>query len=169
MTRKSSARVKAIKVDKPETATPELPPIDETFNNAKQAMVNTIDVALLLSKNAKNYGNVRKFVIEFWGREFTESKLPAERMAYLDKMWELSVETYEKVAEIIKGWEMEEFLKEEMKDYFEDIIPAPPFLTEQELFEALLIQDIVEPWGGRMSQLHYQMLDEQKARQPIEA
>ena len=52
MARKSAARVKAMKVDNPETVTPELPPIEETFDNAKQAMVNTIDVALLLSKNA---------------------------------------------------------------------------------------------------------------------
>ena len=55
-----------------------------------------------------------------------------------------------------------------MKDYFNDLMPkCEDIQTEEGLFNAFLIAGIVKPWGEKMNQLHYQMLDEKKAREEI--
>jgi hypothetical protein len=81
----------------------------------------------------------------------------------------ISVETYEKLLEIAKTFDMEEFCKEEMKDYFEDVVPPVEDIGgEKQLLEALIIFKCVQPYGSKMLQIHQMMLDEINKRKAYE-
>lgn len=169
MTRRSAAKVKAIKSEKWEKQ-PELPPLEETFDNIKQVIVNTAEVSIAVAKRVENLGNLRAAAYKFWGNELDAKMLGHERIEYFKKLVVMSVECYEKILEIVKTWELEEFLKEDMKDYFSELMPHYEAVeTEEDLFEAMLVADMVKPWGEKMTQLHHQILDEKKQREFQEA
>lgn len=147
----------------------ELPMLEETWENALQAFVNTAEVSVQLAKRVDNLLNIRDMVYQFWGNDYLNAMDPHHRMRYLYSKLELSVQTYEKVFEIIKSFEMDEFLKEDMKDYFEDIIPKAEDLSdEDELLNAAIVFLTVKPWGEKMTALHHTMLDEKKQREYLE-
>lgn len=157
---KRAASMKAKHVKKTD-----LPPIEETFDNAKQAFVNTAEVAVEISKRIDNLINIRKAAYEFWGSSFDDLFISDQCIKYLKSKLEMTTQTYEDILEIVKSFELEEFLKEEMKDYFSDIMPRVDDVeTENDLFNAFLVSGIVKPWGEKMTSLHHTMLDEAKAR-----
>lgn len=164
MTRKSAASVKAIKNTKEE-----LPPIEETFENMKQVMINTADAAILVANRIDNLINIRRACHEFFGNEFNDKHVYGVRVDYFKEKQELTIEAYKQIADVVRSFELEEFLKEDMKDYFNDLMPkCGAISSEEDLFNAFLIAGIVKPWGEKMNQMHYQMLDEAKMRKPIE-
>lgn len=171
MVRKSASKVKPIKVNNSSKflKQPELPPIEETFGNIKQVIVNTAEVAVVQAGRIANLANLREAAYRFWGNELDCKYTMHERMEYLKKLQGMTVGCYEDILDIVKSFELEEFLKEDMKDYFDDITPKVADVeTENDLFEATIIMDIIKPWGEKMTQLHHQMLDEQGQRKAME-
>lgn len=170
MTRKSAAKAKPIKVaGSDKFLREELPPIGETFDNIKQVIINTAEVSVVVAGRVENMGNLRAAAYKFWGNELDCKYTSHERMEYFKQLVGKSVGCYESIVEIIRGWELEEFLKEEMKDYFQNLMPKIEDIeTENDLFEAMLMADIIKPWGEKMTQLHHQMLDEQAQRKAME-
>ena len=169
MAKKSAARIKTIKAKEPEMHKPELPPIEETFDKMKETNIMLLETSVVLARRADNFANVRRFALELWGSDFCKDNADA-RMRYFRHLYELSIETYEKVLECARKFSLDEFSKPDMKDYFEDIIPkAEDILSERDLCDAELIFLIVKPWGEKMSAMHQQILDEIAMRKAMEA
>lgn len=172
MTRKSAAKAKAVKNNNSDKflVKPELPPIEETFENIKQVMVNTAEVQVQVAGRVENLVNIRLAAYQFYGNELDEKCLPKERMDFFKELMEITIEAYKQILDIVNSFELDEFLKEDMKDYFEDLMPSVEnIITEEDLFVAKLIVDCVKPWGEKMNQLHYQMVDEQGQRKAMES
>lgn len=171
MVRKSAAKAKPIKVNNSSKflKQQELPPIEETFGNIKQVIINTAEVAIVQAGRIGNLANLREAAYRFWGNELDCKYTMHERMEYFKKLQSMTVGCYEDILDIVKSFELDEFLKEDMKDYFEGITPKVADVeTENDLFEATIIMDIIKPWGEKMTQLHHQMLDEQGQRKAME-
>ena len=147
----------------------DLPPIEETFENAKQAFVNTLEVSVQLASRIDNLMNIRDYAYKFWGNRIDEMFLPGEKLGYFKDLMDVSVGTYEKMLDIVKGFELEEFLKDDMKDYFEPLMPdTSTILNEKELCVAGLIFLTIKPYGEKMTSLHHTMVDEKKQREFLE-
>lgn len=171
MTRKSTAKTKPIKVVNSSKflKQQEPPSIEETFDNIKQVIVNTAEVAVVQAGRVSNLANLREAAYRFWGSELDAKLTDFKRMDYFKQLLEVTIACYENILDIVRSFEMDEFLKEDMKDYFADITPKVADVeTEENLFEATLIMDIIKPWGEKMTQLHHQMLEECNARRTIE-
>lgn len=146
----------------------EMPTLEETFENAKQAFINTLEVSIQLANRIDNLMNIRDYVYKFWGNEIN-NMLQDERVAYYKALLDISVNTYTEILERVKRFELDEFLKDDMKDYFEDLIPdVSDIKREDEMCEAGLIFLTVKPYGEKMTQLHHTMLDEKKQRDYLE-
>ena len=151
-------------IDFPTVETPKQP-IEEIWENAKQMFINTAEVSVVIAERVDNFMNIRDMAYKFWGDEI-KSLLEEDRIAYLKRLHELSITTYKSILDIIKSFEMEEFLKDEMKDYFDVLIPKVDEIeTEVDLMDAMLIFLTVKPWGEKMTALHHSMLDEKGQRE----
>lgn len=171
MTRKSTAKAKVIKSQNSDKflKQPELPPIEETFDNIKQMMVNTAEVQIVVAGRIENLLNLRAAAYKFWGNELDNKYVMKERMEYIKKLQSITVGVYKDILDIIRSYEMDEFLKDDMKDYFADLMPQVADIeTEEDLFEAGLVADCIKPWGEKMTQLHHQMLEERDKRKAME-
>lgn len=157
MARKSAAKVKVAD----QRFKGELPPIEEVFDDAKAMFVLTVETQVTTAKRVDNLMNIRDFCDKFWKGDDGHDDL-----AYYKKMQELSVSTYEKVKEAAETFELDEFLKDEIKDYFADIIPPVDSIeTLQGLCEAALVFMSVQPYGGKLIQLHRLIQDEKAKRE----
>ena len=164
---KRAASMKAVKSQQVE----DLPTLEETFENAKQAFLNTIEVSITIAKRVDNLLNIRDYTIGFWKQEngMLNSMIPAEKLEYYKELQKISIAVYEDLYKATKEFELEEFLKDEMKDYYEHIIPKVEEIeTEEDLCEAGLIFLTVKPFGEKMTSLHHTMLDEKKQREFVE-
>lgn len=170
MTRKSTSKFKPVKTENSNKfLKSDLPPIEETFDNAKEVFVRTAEVAVVVAGRVDNLINIRKAAYEFWGNMLDDKYISSQRIEYFKNLQAMTVGCYENILEIVKEFELNEFLKEEMKDYFEKIMPKTNNIyTEEDMFKAYLLSGIIKPWGEKMTALHHQILDEKKAREPIE-
>lgn len=174
MARKSTSQFKMVKNEGSQKWVKEqqqldLPPIEETFDNAKQAFVNTLEVSIQLASRIDNLMNIRDYAYKFWGKRLDEKYLGGERVVYFKKLMDISVETYTKILERVRTFELDEFTKDDMKDYFEDIMPSTEDIqTEDDMCVSGLIFLTVKPYGEKMTQLHHTMLDEKRQREFLE-
>lgn len=160
MARKSAAKAKVIKAKgSEEFLKKKLPPIEETFEYMKQGFCTILETSVELAKRLDNLDNLRSFSFRFWDA-------PRD-MAYYKHLQKVSIETYEKLLERAKEFSLEEFSKEDMRDYFEGLY-SNDVDTEEELAEELVKLITVKPFGEKMSALHQQILDEIKQREEIE-
>ena len=168
MSKKSASQFKPIKTQ--EVQQHELPSIEETFDNAKQAFVNTLEVSVRIAKRIDNFLNVRDYVINFYGRDWSEiRRVGADRVEYIKRLQNITVSTYEKMLEKTLEFSLEEFSKEEMKDYYEEIVPDVESIdTMDKILEAGLIFLSVKPFGEKMTALHHTILDEIAQRKYME-
>lgn len=166
MTKKSAASVKPIPFNK----APELPPLEETFDNAKQAFINTLETSIVIAKRVDNLLNIRDYAINYWKEsDFLKSMLPSDRMAYFKELQTITVITYEQLLEATKEFELDEFCKDDMKDYYERIIEERSLIMdEKDLCKAGLVFLTVKPFGEKMTALHHTILDEKKQREFME-
>lgn len=162
MAKKSASQLKPVKA----VPANNLPPIEETWENAWQSFKNTIDVNVELARRVDNLLNVRDLCFKILGEDYVWSLDSKERMNLYKWANDVSVATYMEIQRIIGTWELDEFLKEDMKDYFEDIMPKSDNVKDEMdlLFAAIKFLSI-KPYGERMNQLHYTMLDEKKMRE----
>jgi hypothetical protein len=160
MTAKSAAKVKPVKVKQEE-----LVPLDEMFKDAKDMFIMTVDTNILTAKRIDNLMNIRDLAIKFWG----DGHAKAHDLSYLKELQKLSVHTYERIKEVAEAFELEEFCKQDMKDYFDEIIPTPEDIEdEHELIRAALIFLTVRPYGEKMLKMHQLILDEAGKRKLLE-
>lgn len=170
MARKSAAKVKPVSnVNSDKFLKKEqLPPIEKTFDNIKQVLVNTAEVQVVVAGRVENLINLRSAAYKFWGNELDSMYTMMDRMMYFKELQGWTVGIYEDILDIVRSFELDEFLREDMKDYFEVIVPKIGDIeTENDLFVAGLMTDCIKPWGEKMTQLHHQMLEEQAKRQPV--
>lgn len=165
MARKSAARVKTIKVDTPEVQEERaLPPIEETFENMKEGFVTILETSVILAKRVDNLSNVRRYAISFWAG--TDEK--HTELSYFKNLQKVSISAYETLLERAKEFSLEEFSKEDMKDYFSGIVPDCDVLEEnQDLLEADIMLQCVKPFGEKMNAMHQTILDEIRQREMI--
>ena len=162
MSRKSAASFKPVVTKNQE----DIPTLEETWENAKQAFLNTAEVSVQLAGRIDNLMNIRDMVYKFWDVRHKTEDITLE---YLKSKQEISIMTYKCILSIVKNFEMEEFLKEDMKDYFEEVIPPVDELEDEEdLLDAAIVFLTVKPWGEKMTALHHTMLDEKKQREFVE-
>lgn len=144
----------------------ELPTLEETWENAKQAFVNTAEVSITLASRIDNLMNIRDMVYQFWNGRDQVNRITVE---YLKEKLDLSIKTYRAILDVVIDFEMGEFLKDDMKDYFDVLIPKTEEIeTEEDLLDAAIIFLTVKPWGEKMTALHHTMLDEKKQREYLE-
>lgn len=169
MARKSASQVK---IKKPQFNQPELPPIEETFDNAKQAFVNTLEVSVQLAERIDNLMNIRDYAKKFWegSMNFEVNPMEDKPVKYCKQLQELSIQVYKDMLEIVKTFDLEEFKKEDMKDYFEELMPVPENIEdEDQLCAAGLVFLTIKPFGEKMTALHHTILDEVEQRKFMEA
>lgn len=172
MARKSAAQAKPAnkvreayeEMDK-KTQLDNMPTPEEVFETGKQVYINTLEASIVLAKRVDNLLNIRDYAMKFWAEEAGGKNT----LSYYKELQKLSIETYEQMLKIANGFEYEEFIKDEMKDYFEDLIPQTEDVEViSQLCEAGLIFLTVKPFGEKMTQLHYNVLDAKKAREALE-
>lgn len=158
-----------VKPVKPEFPKEELMPLVDMFDEAKEAFAMTVETNVITAQRIDFLMWVRDQAYKFWGNKLDEMLVMKERLSYIKDLQELCVNTYKKIAEIAKTFELEEFEKEEMKDYFEDLVPKVADIdSENKMLEAELIFLTVQPYGSKMNQLHQLVTDELAKRRAME-
>jgi len=167
-TKKSAARIKP--VNNKVIEKPEFEPLEDIFKTIKDGFVMTAETNIITAKRVDNLASIRDSAYAYWHDDYLGDRyLPGERYKYFIELQQVSVKTYEKIYEIAKTFELEEFLKEDMKDYFEDVVPPVESInSEKELLEALIIFKCVQPYGSKMNQIHQMILDEVNKRKAYE-
>lgn len=150
----------------------DLPTLEETFENAKQAFILTLETSIEIAKRVDNLMNIRDYALKFWGGNLENNNIfgSSERVKYFKQLQAVSIATYEQLLEATKKFALDEFTKDEMKDYYEGIIPPiDDIKSEQNMCTAGLIFLTVKPFGEKMTALHHTILDEKKQREFMEA
>jgi len=157
--RAASAKVK------PKVVEPDFEPLEDLFDKAKTVMVMKIDANIEVSKRVDNLMSVRDSAYRFWGNQLDEKFLPDKRVEYFKKLQTITTETYNAMKDIAESFSLEEFKKKDMKDYFEKLIPSSEDIyREEELIEAMIIFQCVQPYGSQMNQIHQMIQDEIEKR-----
>lgn len=157
-TKKSASKVKVIKNENKV----ELPPMEEVFENAKAMFLLTVETQIKTARRVDNLMNIRDYAQRFWGDEKKD-------LDYFKVLWRKSIEIYQKIYECSEQFTLEEFLKDEIKDYYAELIPHTEDIEwDDELCEAGLIWLSVQPYGQKLIQLHQLIKDEAAKREPIE-
>lgn len=165
MTKKSAARIKTIKAKNPDVPEQKpLPPIEETFEKMKEGFITILETSVVLAKRVDNLDNVRRYAISFW-----EGRDKEMGILYFKRLQDISIETYKELLDTAKQFSLEEFSKEDMKDYFDYLMTnRSDILSEQDLLEAMIVFHCVKPFGEKMNAMHQQILDEIKQREYLE-
>jgi len=161
MTTKRAASAKA----KPKIVKPDFEPLEKIFNKAKTVMVMKLDANIEVSKRIDNLMSVRDSAYRFWGNMLDEKYLPNDRLHYFKRLQHITTETYEAMKDIAESFSLDEFKKEEMKDYFEKLIPSVDEIKNEEtLLESMLIFQCIQPYGSQMNQIHQLIQEEIEKR-----
>jgi len=169
MNKKSAASIKPVRNSSKNVTMPEFKPLEELFDTAKQGFLITIEANVDTSKRVDNLMSVRDVAYRFYGDRFDEIKLPKERIEYFKKLQAITTNTYEMILEAAMDFDLEEFKKKDMKDYFEHIIPETKDIkNEEDLLKSILIFQCVQPYGSKMSQLHQMVREEIEKREAYE-
>lgn len=149
-------------VDIPQTPMMEpMVPLEGIFEDAKQGFLTIVETNIVTAQRIDFLMWVRDKAYKFWGNKLDDMMIMKERVSYLKELQQLCVETYQKVADIAETFEYEEFCKEEMKDYFEDLVPKVDTIeSENDMIMAEFMFLCVQPYGSKMNQLHGLVQDE---------
>lgn len=139
-----------------------LPPIQEVFDEAKEMFCMTVETNVKTAQRIDNLLNLRDLYKSFYGQEGTVEEYKA--------MLDVSVGTYEKVLEASRKFELDEFRKPELYDYYQDIVPKVEDVTSVDsLLAAAVVFLTVQPYGGKMMQMHRLIQDELEKRGELDA
>ena len=130
-------------------------PTVDMFEDAKQGFITIVKTNIITAQRIDYMMWVRDKAYKFWGNRLDDMLVMDERLAYLKELQQVCVDTYKKIAEIAKTFEYEEFCEEDMKDYFDGLVPTVDSITtEKQMLEAELIFLCVQPYGSKMNQIH---------------
>ena len=136
-------------------------PVADMFEDAKQGFITVVETNIITAQRIDYLMWVRDKAYKFWGNRLDDMLVMDERLAYLKELQQICIDTYKEVAEIAKTFEYEEFCEEEMKDYFEGLVPSvDSIIAEKQMLEAELIFLCVQPYSSKMNQLHGLIQDE---------
>jgi hypothetical protein len=115
--------------------------------------------------------NIRDYASKFWANSANAEENPfkADPVGYSKSLMELSIQIYKDMLEIVKTFDLEEFEKEDMKDYFEELMPVVEAIEDEDsLCAAGLVFLTVKPFGEKMTALHLTIMDEVEQRKFLE-
>ena len=132
---------------------PKLPPMEEVFKEAKDMFAMTVDAQIKNAERVDNLMNIRDYLKAY----FDETPGILVCKAYQG----ISIDTYKKVREKVDEFSLEDFEKETIKDYFEDILIEPDDIKDDnDLCKAGLVFLSVQPYGNKLVKMHQLMQDE---------
>lgn len=150
MTKKSAASVKA---KKQPTADEKWAELKTLFDDSKWAFKETVKTQITLSRRIDNMLNLRDMV-KSYGMEPT--------IPLLKDLVDHSNRCYVSLLARVETFEFDDFMAEEMKDYFEGLVPYPDdIVDDMDLLYAAVAFLSVKPYGSKMLQMH-QMLQQKK-------
>ena len=151
----------SMKVAKKAPAKVEMRPIEDVFEEAKEMFAMTVETQIKTAKRVDNMLNIRDYAMGFW-----KDKWQGEvDFKHIRELHALSIRTYERVLEAVRKFELEDFKKREIKDYFDGIIPTSDSISnERELERAGIIFLSVRPYGDKMLKMHQLIQDEMRQR-----
>lgn len=157
MARKSAARAKL--APKPELAQNDKPPIEAVFNEIKDVFRMTVEANVRTAQRVDNLVAMRQLARDWYGHDFFPS---------IDKLKELqkiSVDAYKEILAKVDEFDIEDFKKAEMKDYFEEIVPSIDSISDDDkLLEAHIIYLCVRDYGSKLVQAHQLFQQEMTSR-----
>lgn len=132
---------------------PKLPPMEEVFKEAKDMFAMTVDAQIKNAERVDNLMNIRDYLKAY----FDETPGILACKVYQG----ISIDTYKKVREKVDEFSLEDFEKETIKDYFEDILIKPDDIKDDnDLCKAGLVFLSVQPYGNKLVKMHQLMQDE---------
>lgn len=156
---KKAASMKAVKPKKQEE---NLPPIEKVFEEAKNLFLMTIETQIKTAARIDNLLNIRDLAQNFW-----KDKKDID-INYLKSLQQLSIMAYEEILEASKEFNLEEFKKPEVKDYYEHLVPkVEDVANEEELLAATIKFLSIQPYGNKLVQMHQLIQQELAKRQEI--
>lgn len=160
MGRKSAASAKIIKPMRQE----ELAPLEEVFETGKQGIILIVETNIVTAKRVDNLLNIRDYALKFFDKHAFDPDL-----SYYKDLQQVSIETYEKILEVVKGMTLEQFEAEELDDLLADIIPPIDEIDDEHaLCRAGIIFLSVKPYGSQLIKLHTLIQDEIGKRKAME-
>lgn len=141
--------------------------LEESWEKMKDIYVSTLEVSVENAKRIDNLLNIRDLVIKFYGTDYLDAMYDEDRfIAYLKEMQSLSIETYERMLDIARTFELKDFLLEDMPDWYAHLIPSVNRIESMpQLVEGALVFLSVKPFGEKMMQMHHAIMDEAEARE----
>lgn len=141
---------------KPAPKKPELPPIEKVFDEAKEMFAMTVDTQVKTAERVDNLLNIRDYLKAFFGE--------APDILKCKKYQQVSIDTYRQVRKAVDEFTLEDFEKETIKDYFEDIlVKVENIVDDEDLCRAGLVFMSVQPYGGKLIKMH-QLIQEEIAK-----
>ena len=156
---KRAASMKVVKKD--EEKKEELEPIENVFEEAKKLFLMTVETQIKTAARVDNLLNIRDLALNFWkdkGLEYHRS------IAYLKKLQKVSIKAYEDILEESKKFDLDDFKKTEIRDYYESLVPKVDDITdEEELLQAVIRFLSIQPYGNKLVQMH-QLIQQELAK-----
>lgn len=160
MAKKSAAKAKVIKpVETKPTVDPEA-----MFDDAKRMFLETLDVQIKNSRRIDNLLNIEDLAINFWKDRrpgYLAGMTDEEQCAYFQSLRQCSELTYHQIRAASEEFSFEEFSKQELKDYYEDIVPdgSDVDLTAEDILRGAIKFLSVQPYADKMIKLHHMIQD----------
>ena len=127
--------------------------MEEVFKEAKDMFAMTVDAQIKNAERVDNLMNIRDYLKAY----FDETPDILACKVYQG----ISIDTYKKVREKVDEFSLEDFEKETIKDYFEDILIKPDDIKDDnDLCKAGLVFLSVQPYGNKLVKMHQLMQDE---------
>ena len=166
MTRKSASKIKPLKTQRKV----ERVPLEELFNDAKDGNVLIAETQVKIAERTDNTANIRDFCRKFFGDERYFEEEIENGLQLVNELQDLSIDTYKKILEVIKGWKLEDFTKETVDDMFEDIVYTREDIGDNPrgLCKACLVWLSVRPYADKMLKMHQYIQDEIEMRKQDE-
>lgn len=153
MARKSAASAKLVKPK------PELRPLEEVFDEIVNVFKMTVEANVKTAMRVDNLVAVRQLYRDWYGKE-------PEDIDVIKKLQKLTADTYSDILAATEKFNIEDFKADEMKDYFEDIVPnCEDIATDADLLNAHVKWTCVRDYGSKLVQAHQLFHQEMEKRE----
>lgn len=153
MARKSAASAKLVKPK------PELRPLEEVFDEIVSVFKMTVEANVKTAMRVDNLVAVRQLYRDWYGKE-------PEDIDVIKKLQKLTADTYSDILVATEKFNIEDFKADEMKDYFEDIVPnCEDIASDEDLLNAHVKWLCVRDYGSKLVQAHQLFHQEMEKRE----
>lgn len=152
MARKSAASAKLVKPK------PELRPLEEVFDEIVSVFKMTVEANVKTAMRVDNLVAVRQLYRDWYGKEPNDIDV-------IKKLQKLTADTYSDILAATENFNIEDFKADEMKDYFEDIVPnCEDIDSDADLLNAHVKWLCVRDYGSKLVQAHQLFHQEMEKR-----